>query len=154
QIGAELIRDFAGRKRRRRDVPALVARVLFGVGAIGLHRPQVHGAVAVADEVHPALVPDRILAGAGVLRGQRLRLVRAVLVLPDGLGGAALVTLRVAALERQTGEEERLALVVITAVGRLGQRHEFAPFALGAQGDADELRVGQRGEVARRVEQL
>ena len=67
QVGAQLINDAALRKRRRFDIPALMARVLFEAAAIVVHRPQIHGSIAVADEIDSTVPPHRILAGARIV---------------------------------------------------------------------------------------
>src|SRR5207237_724036 len=78
--------------RRRRDfhVASLVLRVLLQPLAVLVHRPQVHGAVAVRKKINAAVPPHRILARAGILRGQR-RGFLAFRVLPEVLRGAAFV---------------------------------------------------------------
>ena len=77
QVGHELVGDPSGVEAGRAGVEALVEGVLLEPAALEVHRPDVHGAVAVAQEVDPVLPDHRVLARAGVIRGQGRRPRRA-----------------------------------------------------------------------------
>ena len=141
EIGHELVGDAARVEARGAGVEALVGRVLLESAALEVHGPDVHGAVAVAQEIDPALPDHRVLARAGVVRGEGRGLVGPERVGPQVLGRAALVALGVAALEGETGEVERLARGVERSVGGLAERQE----GLRVRGrvEDDELGVGQ-----------
>src|SRR5262249_15322929 len=56
-VCAELVDDPAVPERRVGYVPARMPRELLERAAVRIHRPKVHGAVAVRREVDPALPP-------------------------------------------------------------------------------------------------
>ncbi len=151
QVGAQLVDDPPVRERRRVRVPALVARVLAQVAAVLVHRPDVHAAVPVAQEVDAAAPPHRPLARSRVVAGEGHGLGRAKGLLPEALRGAPAVALRVAALERQPREEERAPVGRKGAVRGLGERQDRASAA--REVEAHELGVGQRAEPLRRVDE-
>ncbi len=150
-VGAALVGDPAVRQRRRLHLVVAMFRMLRRRAAPFVHRPEVHDAVAIAREVDAALPEHGCLAGAGVVGGQRRRLPAGGRESPEVLGRAALVTSRVAALERQAREDDRAGLVE-RAVGGLGERHDRAGAGPGVE--PDELRVRQRGVLARRKQHL
>ena len=88
------------------------------------HRPEVHRAVAIAQEVDPALPQHRRLAGARIVGRERNGFFRAEGERPQVLRRAAAIALGVAALKRQSREDEARAARVIRTVARLGERHE------------------------------
>ncbi len=151
QVGPQLVDDPAVRERSLVRIPPLVVRVLAQVVAVLVHRPDVHGAVAVAQEVDAPAPPHRRLARARVVAGERHRFRRPLRVLPHALGGSAPVALRVAALEREPREEEGAPVGRPGGVRRLGERHGGALAA--RQVEAQELRVGQGAVPPRRVEE-
>ena len=105
KIGAILIGDAAAVKTGVLYAEVGVLRELAQVGAVGLHRPQIHRSVAVAGEIDATLRPHRPTARPGEIRGERGGLDLARGVAPQVLRGAALVTFRVAALRGEAGEK-------------------------------------------------
>ncbi len=144
-IGAELVGDAAAVQRGAGGVPAGVVRVLFEIAAVGFHRPEVHCAVAVAEEINAALPRHRRLACARIVGGERDCFGVAVGIFPEVLRSAAFVAFGMAALKRQAREEERLARIVVNAVGRLVERHRpaFRGDFLFVEVEHDEPRLGQ-----------
>ncbi len=151
-VGHELVGDPAVVETGRAGVIALVESVLLEVAALEVHGPDVHRAVAVAQEIDPVLPDHRILAGPGVVGRQRDGLFAAEDEGPQVLGRAALVALRVTALEREPGEEERLACRIERSVGRLVEGKQGLGVRLGVEDN--ELGVGQGRKFLRRVEDL
>ena len=149
-VRSELVDDPTGVQGRGLHVQSHVVRVLLEVGPALVHGPEVHRAVAVACEVHPALPPHRVLAGTGEVGGQRDRLGASLDERPDVLGCSSTVPLRVAALERKPREEQRLAVRVVATIAGLRQREK--PMSPAADVERDQLLTRQRGVVARRVE--
>ena len=95
-------------------VEAAVMRVLAEVPAALGHRPDVHRAITIAEEIDAAVPEHRVLAGALVVGGQRDGFLVAVGIPPDVLRRAALVPLGVAALKGKPREVQRLAGRIVT----------------------------------------
>ena len=89
--------------------------------ALGIHGPEVHGAVAIGDEINALSPPHRRLAGAGEILGKRAGLGLAGSVFPQMLNGSALVTFGAAALEWQARKVECFARGIEYAIARLAQ---------------------------------
>src|SRR5690242_5073240 len=115
-----------------------------------VHGPEVHDAVAVAGEVDAPLPHHWRAARAIVVAGELFGVFGVGREAPDVLRGTASIALGVAALEGEAREEERA--VVVGAVARLGEWHERRHVRSWV--DLGELRVGERREMARRVENL
>ena len=142
-VGAQLVGDTAVAQRSVAHVPVLVARVLAQVGASGRHRPDVIGAIAVADEIQAALPPHRPFAIAGIGRQQLHRLGLAIdIVAPQLRVGAAPVILDVVVGERQAvaGEVQGLAGVVEHGVVGVGHGKHAARQRGGRDGRDDAVR--------------
>src|SRR5580704_2973163 len=132
------------------DIQSLVMGELLQVFSAFIHRPQVHGSVAIGQEIDPAIPPHRVLAGAAVVGGQGDCFVSAV-KFPEGLRGSALVTLCGAALGRQPREEERAAARIVASMGRLAERDDL--YAIVAV-DCGQLSVRQGRVPSGRVQYL
>src|SRR5436190_23851136 len=97
--------------------------MLLEVLARIVHRPDVHGAIAVGGKVKAIVVRHRFLARTGkIARHASGRHIP--WKLPDVLGGASFITLRVTALERVPGEVEN-SIAAITSISSLRERHQF-----------------------------
>ena len=149
QIGAHLVDDAALRKATvALDVPTLMVRVLFEVLSVRIHRPEVHAAIAIGEEIDAAVPPHGVLAGAREVAGERHGFL-ARGVLPNLLRGSALVALGLAALKWQAREEEGVAA---------GSQTPCAAWLRGTSSmrfsrvDGGELSVGQRRVAAGGVE--
>ncbi|MBZ5585908.1 MAG: hypothetical protein LAQ30_27695 [Acidobacteriia bacterium] len=103
-VRAHLVHDAALGKSRVFQVEVPVFRVLLQVFPVLVHGPEVHDAVAVGEKVDAPVPPHGVFAGARVVPGERNGFRAAGGILPEVLDLAALVALRVAALERQAGE--------------------------------------------------
>src|SRR5438105_13820620 len=86
------------------NVEVGVMRVLAYVLAARVHRPEVHGAVAIAREVDASLPHHRRSARAVIVGGPGLSVFRVWREAPDVLCGAAAIAFRVAALPREPCE--------------------------------------------------
>src|SRR5215471_6767358 len=108
-----------------------------------VHRPQVHYAITVAQEIDSVIPPHGVLAGAFIVGGQRNRLASRGKA-PQVLGGAALVALGGAPLCRLPRKEQSAPARVIASLSRLAERDELDPVI---PVDGRQLGVGQ-GRVA------
>ena len=151
QIGAHLVRDPAVVEARVAHVPAAVPGVLLQIFTVGPHRPDVHRAVAIADEVHASSPPHRRVTLAIVVGRHRHRLVGAVLEAPDLARRSTPVALRHVAVEGGTHEEQRLAAAVVGALAGLGQRDLLVGVLLEVQRYQLQVRLG--GVLVRRIDQ-
>ena len=126
EVRTQCIDDAPVGKRGGVGVEAGVFGELPKIGAGFGHGPQVHGAVAIRDEVDPVVPPHGVLAGAGPVGCER-NCLAAGIVTPEVLGRAALVAFGHAALEFGAGEEEAAGPVVFpctpAALGRLAEGH-------------------------------
>ena len=151
QVGPQLVRHAVAVDRAAADVEVGVAGVLLQVGAVQLHRPQVHAAAAIAGEHHAITPRQRASAGAVVVGGARRRLRggrigRGQREAPQLLCGAALVAVGVTALELQAREHE-VRCIQERRLAALRQRNGRAGVALqvvapGADGGQVAARVG------------
>ncbi len=150
QVRPHLVDDAPLRERRRSRVPALVPGVLLQPLSALVHGPDVHGPVAVAEEIDAPVPVHRVLAGAREIRRQRDRFL-ARDVLPQLLGRPALVMLRLASLEILAREEQRLAVRSEHALCGLAQRNQLDPIVAI---DGGKLAVRQRRIPPRAVQHL
>ena len=73
-------------------VPAFMPGVLFSIFAIAIHRPDVHGAIQVGDEVDPFFIGHGRMRFSLDPRGQIDRLSPLLLESPDIPCGSTLIT--------------------------------------------------------------
>ena len=104
EVGAALIDDAAFGEGSGLDVESAVMRELLHVVALRVHGEDVHGAVAVGEEIDAGVPEHGIVRGAGVVGGEGNGF-GAGIVAPDIFGGAALVALGGAALPGEASEE-------------------------------------------------
>ena len=141
EVGDELVSDPSRIEAGGAGVESFVEGVLLEPAALEVHRPDVHGAVAIAQEVDPALPDHGVLARAGVVGRQGGGLVGADRVRPEVLGRAAFIPFGVTALERKPREIERPACRIERSVRGLAEREH----GLGRRRRIkdDKLGVGQ-----------
>ena len=83
-----------------------------------VHRPEVHGAVAIGGEVNTAAPIHRVRTGSSIVGGEG-NSFRTGAPFPEGLGLAAFISLGNAGVLRAAGEEDRVAVVAIDTLERL-----------------------------------
>jgi len=125
-VRAELVGDPSVGDRRGQHVPPRVARVLLQVAPRSVHRPDIHGAVAVGGEVDASLKDHRRAAGSGEIGGE----VHGFVFLfagpgPNGLGRSSLVALGLAPLRREAREVNAAAVRGERGIVCLSQREQL-----------------------------
>src|SRR6266849_6452430 len=85
-----------------------------------VHRPEVHRAVAIAQEVDTTVPPHSVFARSRVVRGQRDGLA-ARCETPDILRRSTLVAFGLAALKGQAGEKKCLVRILEDALRCLAE---------------------------------
>ena len=148
----QLEREATRVEGRLLHVPARVLRVLAHVGALLVHRPDVHGAVAIGDEIHAAVPPQGRMTLSRIVRGHGHGLGLAFGELPDLARGPALVAPRHVLVERGTHEIESAAALVVGPFGSLGEGNPGALTRLEA--DGHELWIGQGGVALSGVDEV
>src|SRR5207249_1851438 len=128
-------------------IPTLVMRVLLQVFSVLDHGPQVHRAVAIGQKIDAAVPVHGVLAAVGEL-GRERDDVLCGREPPEFMRCAALVAFRVAALKRQTREEQSFSVGIVYALRRLAQGKQL-DMVLWV--DGGKLSVGKRGVASGRV---
>ena len=143
EIGSPLINDAALRECRPQHVETTVLGQLLRFGGdVGIHRPQVHRAIAVGGKVQTSIPDHRISAGPGVIGRQGNCLSGLRPETPERLGRAALVSLGAAALLGEPCEEQRLAVGPPCRLAGLFERYPLDVQGFGM--NQHHLGVGQR----------
>lgn len=145
QVRAHLIDEPTGIEGGPFHIPPRVPRVRSQIAAFLVHGPDVHGAVPIAHEIHPAVPPLGGMTFSRVAFGQDLSLGRAFGVLPDLAGLASLVSLGHIVVKSRPDKIQGAPRGIVSTLGSRAQRNAAA--LAGLEIDLDQLWIGQSGEV-------
>ena len=145
EVACPVVDDASVRQGGLTNIEVLVRRVLCEVVAAIGHRPKIHRAIAVGDEVDPAIPPHRVVTLSQVVRREFLCFGIAFRVAPYLTSGATGVAFRHVAMIGRPYEEHGIAGGVEAPLSPLTQWE--SPDGAGFWIDRNQLKIGQGGEM-------